>query len=102
MKKILLACAILAGGHTMSMAQSADVQALLEKHTCYSCHSPKKKMIGPTWPEIAAKGYTKKRFVQLVAKPEPQNWPTYAPMAPLPKVPKADLEKIYDWVITLK
>jgi cytochrome c len=102
MKKLFLVFVLLASGQLVVSAQSTDVQALLEKHTCYSCHSVKKKMIGPTWPEIAQKGYTKKRFAQLVAKPEPQNWPTYSPMAALPKVPKADLDKIYEWVNSLK
>jgi cytochrome c len=86
----------------VSNAQTADITELLETNTCYTCHSVKKKMVGPTWTEIAKKNYTKKKFIALVAKPVPANWPTYSPMAPLPKVPKADLGKIYDWVTTLK
>jgi cytochrome c len=99
----LLFCAFLGFG-TQLNAQDVpvEVQTLLEKHSCYTCHNVKKKMVGPTWPDIAKKAYTKKRFTQLVYKPEPANWPTYVPMAALPKVPKADLDKIHAWVDGLK
>lgn len=104
MKKLLFAVAFLALGYT-TQAQTkipADVNALLQKHTCYTCHNPDKKMVGPAWKDVAAKGYNAKKFAALVAKPEPQNWPGYAAMAPLPQVPKADLNKIHAWVSTLK
>jgi cytochrome c551/c552 len=102
MKKVVIFSILFLSLRSFSFAQSTEVTNLLEKHTCYTCHSPTRKMVGPTWTDIAAKKYTKKRFVALVAKPEPKNWPNFSPMAALPKVPKADLEKIYDWVSTLK
>ena len=103
MKKFIFASALFLGLSAGVSAQKAPdaVAAVLEKHTCTSCHAPTKKMIGPSWTDIAQKKYTKKRFTALVAKPEPANWPNYTPMAPLPKVPKEDLGKIYDWVATL-
>jgi cytochrome c len=85
-----------------AQAIPADINALLQKHTCYTCHAANKKIIGPMWSEVAAKKYTKKQFVGFVSKPVPANWPGYPPMAPLPQVPKADIEKIYGWVATLK
>jgi cytochrome c len=102
MKKIAFLCFALFGFSLSAQAQDAAVVELLEKHACYTCHSVKKKMVGPTWGDIAKKGYDKKRFTQLVYKPEPTNWPGYTPMAALPKVPKADLAKIHAWVSTLK
>ena len=79
-----------------------EINALLQKSTCYTCHKADKKLIGPSWEEIAAKKYDKKKFIALVAKPVPSNWPGYPAMAPLANVPKGDLEKIYAWVSTLK
>jgi cytochrome c len=88
-----------------SSAQSAkapdDIQALLSKNNCVTCHKVDKKAVGPSWEDIAAKKYTNKRFAELVAKPEPANWPGYTPMTGLPKTPKADLTKIANWVKTL-
>ena len=79
----------------------SDVQVLLEKHGCAACHSMSRKLVGPMWPEIAAKKYTAKRIAQLVAKPEPANWPVYIPMA-AQKVPKAELKKIEEWLVGMK
>ena len=78
----------------------ADVQALLDKYGCAACHSMTRKLVGPTWPDIAAKKYSAKRIAQLVAKPEPANWPGMIPMAPQ-KLPKADMTKIANWLAKL-
>lgn len=79
----------------------SDVQALLDKHGCAACHAMSRKLVGPKWTEIAEKKYSAKRIAQLVAKPEPGNWPGYVPMA-AQQVPKADLNKIANWLAGLK
>lgn len=79
----------------------ADVQALLDKNGCAACHAMGRKLVGPAWPEIAAKGYSKKKIASLVAKPEPSNWPGYVPMV-AQKVPKAEMDKIATWLVSLK
>jgi cytochrome c len=102
-KKFAFVLSMVAFGYTVN-AQTAipdDVNKLLQKNTCYTCHAPNKKMVGPSWADVAAKKYTKKQFVGFVAKPVPANWPGYPAMAPLPNVPKGDIEKIYAWVSTL-
>jgi cytochrome c len=78
----------------------AEIQALLDKNGCTACHSMGKKMIGPKWTDIAAKGYSKKKIAQLIAKPEPANWPGYVPMA-AQSVPKAEMGKIAAWLVGL-
>ncbi len=80
----------------------ADIKPLLEKNSCNACHALDKKVVGPSWLEIAAKKYPKKRIVDLVKKPEPGNWPGYAPMAAQPTVAKAELDKIATWLSKLK
>jgi cytochrome c len=80
----------------------ADIKPLLEKYGCTACHTMDKKLVGPKWPEIAAKKYSVKRIVALVKNPEPSNWPGYPPMAAQPTVPKKDLEKIAGWLVALK
>ncbi len=79
-----------------------EVNDLLQKHTCYTCHKVDKKMVGPSWMDIAQKKYTAKQITALVGKPKPEDWPGYAAMAALPTVPKADLTKIADWLKTLE
>jgi cytochrome c551/c552 len=73
----------------------AELKPLLQKYTCLACHAEDKKVIGPSFKEIAKRNYSPERIVQLIYKPEPQNWPTYAtPMAAMPQVPKSDALKI--------
>jgi cytochrome c len=77
-----------------------DIKALLDKNNCSTCHALDKKLVGPKWTDIAEKGYTKKKITALVAKPVPANWPGYSAMA-AQKVPKAEMGKIADWLISL-
>ncbi len=102
-KKLAFAFSMFAFAFTVKAQTTipADVNALLQKHTCYTCHAPNKKMVGPSWADVAAKKYDKKKFASLVAKPQPANWPGYPAMAPLPNVPKKDLEAIHTWVSSL-
>ena len=79
----------------------ADVQTLLDKYGCAACHAMSRKLVGPMWTDVAAKKYSAKRIGQLVAKPEPANWPGYIPMV-AQKVPKEDMGKIAKWLVNLK
>ena len=90
-----------AAANAQAAAIPADIKGLLEKHTCYTCHKTDKKMVGPSWQDVAKKNYSTKQFTALVYKPVPANWPGYTPMIGLPSVPKGDIKKIADWVATL-
>lgn len=79
----------------------ADVEKLLNEHICFSCHRPYDKLIGPSYYEVAKKGYSVERIIALVHTPEPDNWPGYPPMAPMPQVPTDDLTKIATWINSL-
>ncbi len=80
-----------------------EVMALLQKHTCVACHKERERAVGPAYSEIAKRKYSVSKMVQLVHNPQPQNWPDFStPMAPLPHVPKKDIEKIAAWINTLK
>lgn len=109
MKKILLALPVafcLAASQISQTDASpeipAEVASLLSKYSCSTCHSTERKLVGPMWQDIAAREYSRKRIVGLIYKPEPGNWPGYAPMVAQPTVPRADANKIADWIISLK
>ena len=109
MKKVLLLLPIVAimaaapgPQNTQDPTIPADIEALINKYGCNACHSIKRKLVGPQWTDIAAKGYSKKRIAQLVKKPEPANWPGYPQMTAQPTVPKGDLDKIAGWLVSLK
>lgn len=79
-----------------------QVKPLLSKHTCLACHTTDKKVVGPSYQDVAKRKYSNEKIVDLIYNPKPENWPDYAtPMAPMPHVPKADAEKIAAWINSL-
>ncbi len=80
-----------------------EVAPLLAKNTCVACHKKDEKLIGPSYKDIAKRNYEDKRIVELIYKPEPENWPEYkVPMLALPQVPKGDAFQIARWINSLK
>lgn len=76
-----------------------QAMALLKKHTCLACHAKDKKLIGPSYEDIAKRKYSNQQILDLVYKPNPQNWPDYATeMAPMSHVPAKDVLKIASWI----
>ncbi len=91
-----------AGISVAEAAHLSEGEKLLAKNGCNACHSVDQKIVGPSFKEIANKGYTPERIVQLIYKPEPSNWPGYPPMTPMTNVPKDEAEKIAQWITQLK
>lgn len=81
----------------------AEMKPMLRKHTCLSCHDETKKMIGPTFREIAQRKYSNTKLIELIKNPDPSNWPQYpAPMPPMSHLPQADLQKIATYINSLR
>ena len=81
------------------LVTEAQVLALLKKHTCLACHAKDKKVIGPSYEDIAKRKYSDQQILALVYKPNPQNWPDYATeMAPMSHIPANDVLKIASWI----
>ena len=54
MKKILVALATLAAGSAISTSALADMQLATSKN-CMACHAVDKKLVGPSYKDVAAK-----------------------------------------------
>lgn len=79
-----------------------EVKGLLAKHTCLACHNTEKRQVGPAYVDVAKRGYTPEKIVELIHNPDPKNWPDYATeMPPMPQVPKEDALKIARWINSL-
>ena len=78
-----------------------DIQALLDKNICSVCHKLDEKLIGPSYKELASKGYSEKEIAELIVTPIPANWPDYPPMAPMPHLDKGEVKKIAKWIYSL-
>ncbi|WP_439559738.1 c-type cytochrome [Dyadobacter sp.] len=80
----------------------AEIKPILEKNTCLACHAADKKVVGPSYQDVAKRKYSNEKIVDLIYNPKPENWPDYAtPMAPMPQVPKAEAAKIAAWINSL-
>lgn len=79
----------------------AEIQALLQKHICLTCHKVDQRVVGPAYTDVAKKKYTDDKIVQLIYKPEPANWPGYPAMVAMTNVPKEDAQKIAKWINSL-
>ncbi|MDJ1506185.1 DUF7133 domain-containing protein [Xanthocytophaga agilis] len=87
---------------TAAVPTTEEIMPLLRKHTCLACHSAEKKVVGPSYADVAKRKYSNEKIVDLIYNPKPENWPGYAtPMAPMPQVPKADALKIAAWINSL-
>jgi len=80
----------------------ADIKPLMTKYTCFACHKPDARLVGPAYKDVAKKKYSVDKIVSLIAKPQPSNWPGYPPMAPMTNVPKEDAVKLAKYINSLK
>ena len=95
---------IIASPKTASTAPSyEEIKPLLQKNTCLACHLPNKRVVGPSYQDVAKRKYSNEKIVELIYNPKPENWPDYAtPMAAMPQVPKDEALKIAAWINSLK
>ncbi len=97
----LAGAAVLAAG----AAQAQDLNALLTKNGCTACHAVDKKVVGPSYQDVAAKykGDAKAAAMLFdkVKKGGSGVW-GQVPMPPNPQVSDADLKKIIADVLALK
>ncbi|MCF6336442.1 MAG: c-type cytochrome [Gammaproteobacteria bacterium] len=87
---------------------TADL-ALAKKSGCLACHGVDKKIVGPSWKDVAAKykgdAGAKDRMIAKVKKGGKGNWTKItggAPMPPYsPRVSDENIEKLVDFIMTL-
>ena len=102
MRKVLtLAC--MAGLLAAAGAAQAS-QALAEKQGCTACHQVDKKIIGPTYNDVAKKYKgDKEAAAKLAVKVKKGSTGVWGPipMPPNDKVSEADAKILVDWVLSL-
>lgn len=79
-------------------------QALATSKNCMSCHTLEKKLVGPSFKEVAAKYAGKSATDALAAKIMKGGSGVYGPV-PMPantQVSDAEAKKLAAWVLTIK
>jgi cytochrome c len=103
MKKIVAVSLLAAAGILSTGAQAADESALAQKSGCLTCHNVDKKVVGPSYKDVAKK-YTAKdeaMLVDKVLKGGKGNWGA-VPMPPNAKVSPEDAKKLVQWILSMK
>ncbi len=103
MKFVPLAVALAAGAVLSLPAQASE--ELAKKYMCMTCHTVDKKLVGPSYKDVAAKYASDKtaeaKLVDKVKKGGVGVW-GQIPMPPNDKVPDADLKALVKWVLAAK
>ena len=102
MKRIAIAAALAA----LAAAPTAFAQeALAQKSGCLACHAVDKKIVGPSYKEVANKYRADKgaeaKLVDKVKKGGQGVWGP-VPMPPNTHVADADIKTLVKWILSLK
>ena len=83
----------------------AASDALAKKHNCLACHSVDKKVVGPSYKEVAVKYRGDKgaeaKLADKVKKGGAGVW-GQVPMPPNAAVPDADVKALVAWILSQK
>jgi cytochrome c len=100
---VIAAAALAAVAATPARAQNVD--DLLKKHACLSCHAVDKKLVGPSYKDVAAKyrgqAGAEKTLAEKVKKGGVGVW-GQIPMPPNAAVSDADLNAMVKWILSQK
>ena len=104
MKKILVAFATLAAGAAISTPALADLQLATAKN-CMACHAVDKKLVGPSYKDVAAKYAGQADAVdKLAGKVVKGGSGVWGPV-PMPanaQVSADEAKKLVTWIMTQK
>jgi S-disulfanyl-L-cysteine oxidoreductase SoxD len=78
-------------------APAKDVQALAQKNTCTACHAPDRKLVGPSWRDIAAKHQGKADYLAEKIRTGGSGTWGAVPMPPQ-ALNEADARTLADWL----
>ena len=102
MKRVVLVFAAAAAAVAIPTQASEE---LAKKHNCLVCHTVDKKVIGPSYKEVAAKYRADKgadaKMFDKVKKGGQGVW-GQIPMPPNATVPDADLKALVKWILSQK
>ena len=103
--KTLVTCLFVSAGLLASAGNALASEALAKKYNCLTCHTVDKKVIGPSYQDVAAKYKDDKAAeAKLVAKVKNGGAGVWGqiPMPPNATVPDADIKALVKWVLSAK
>jgi cytochrome c len=80
-------------------------EELAKKHACLACHATDKKLVGPSYKDIAAKyradGGAEAKLMDKVKKGSQGTW-GQVPMPPNAAVPDGEVRALVKWILAQK
>jgi cytochrome c len=103
--KTLLTCIFVSAALLASAGNALASEALAKKHNCLTCHAVDKKVIGPSYQDVAAKykgdAGAEAKLITKVKNGGSGTW-GQIPMPPNATVPDADVKLLVKWVLSAK
>ena len=101
----ILAGAALVAGSAHAALDNAAAEALMKKDGCAACHQVDKKLVGPSYVDVAAKYKGNAAAPAMLFKKVKEGgsgvWGP-VPMPPNVTTSDADIKSLVDWILTLK
>lgn len=101
----LLKTLLLAGAGLLIAGQASADEALAKAKNCMSCHAVDKKIVGPSYKDVAKKyAGQADAAAKLEAKVKKGGSGVFGtvPMPPNPAVSDADIKKLVAWILATK
>jgi cytochrome c len=102
MKRLVL---VLAAAAIPASLPAHAQEELAKKHACLACHAVDKKLVGPSYKEVAAKyrgdAGAEAKLVDKVKKGSQGTW-GQVPMPPNANVPDGDVRTLVKWILSQK
>jgi cytochrome c len=102
---LLTVAALFAAGTAHAALDNAAAEAMMKKDGCAACHSVDKKIVGPSYTEVAAKYKGDKDAVAKLSKKVKEGgsgvWGP-VPMPPNAAVSNTDITDLVTWILALK
>ena len=80
-------------------------EELAKKHACFACHAVDKKLVGPSYKDVAAKyrgdASAEATLADKVKKGSQGTW-GQVPMPPNASVPDGDVRALVKWILSQK
>ena len=103
--KTLATCLFVSAGLLASAGNALASDALAKKYNCLTCHAVDKKLIGPSYKDVAAKykgdAGAEAKLTGKVKKGGSGTW-GQIPMPPNASVPDADVKALVKWILSTK
>jgi len=97
--------ALFVAGTAHAALDNAAAEAMMKKDGCAACHAIDKKLVGPSYVEVAAKYKGDKDAGAKLAKKVKEGgsgvWGPI-PMPPNAATPATDITELVTWILTLK